>query len=162
MSETDETATLQSSFTEMTEVLLPNDTNVLGRALGGVVLHWMDMCGAVSAGRFSNERVVTASIDHVDFISPIDLGEIATIEAYVFNTGQTSMDIRVEVQAENTRTGEKRKTTSSFLTFVAIDQDGNPTDVPDLVCQDDNAEKLREAAMQQRQAELESLIDRLQ
>ncbi len=155
-------STLSESYTEMTELLLPNDTNVLGRALGGVVLHWMDICGAIAAGRFANERVVTASMDHVDFISPIDLGEIAVIEAYVFNTGRTSMDVRVEVRAENPRTDEQRQTTSSFLTFVAIDSTGTPTPVPKLVCESDAEVELREAASAERRAELETLIARLE
>ena len=78
---------LSESHTEMTEMLLPNDTNNLGRALGGVVLHWMDICGAISAMRFANQQCVTASMDHVDFIAPIDLGEIAVIQSYVFHRG---------------------------------------------------------------------------
>ncbi|KPN30569.1 acyl-CoA esterase [Halolamina pelagica] len=69
-----ETGTLAESYTEMTELLLPNDTNNLGRALGGAVLHWMDIAGAIAGMRFANTQVVTASMDHVDFISPIDLG----------------------------------------------------------------------------------------
>ena len=159
---TDETTALGESYTEMTEVLLPNDTNPLGRALGGTVLHWMDMCGAVSALRFANEQCVTVSMDHVDFISSIEIGEIAVLEAYVFNTGRTSMDVRVEVRAENPITGERRKTTSSFLTFVAIDDDGKPTPVPDLVCETAAETDLRDAAIEQRRTELEELVERLE
>lgn len=162
MSDTAETATLSESYTEMTEVLLPNDTNTHGRALGGVVLHWMDMCGAIASIRFANQQCVTASMDHVDFISPIDLGEIAVLEAYVFNTGTTSMDVRVEVHAEDPRSDEKRKTTSSFLTFVAVDGGGRPTPVPDLVCEDDAERDLREHALAERKAELETLVERLE
>lgn len=99
--------TLQDSYTEMSEILMPNDTNNLGRALGGSVLHWMDICGAISARRFSNRQVVTAAMDHVDFMAPIDLGDVVTITGYVFDTGQTSMDIKVDVQAERP-TQEKR------------------------------------------------------
>jgi acyl-CoA hydrolase len=161
MSDDRETSTLSESYTEMTEVLLPNDTNMLGRALGGAVLHWMDMSGAVAAGRFAGERVVTASLDHVDFISPIDLGEIAVIEAYVFDTGRTSIDVWVEVHAENPRTDEKRTTTSSFLTFVAIDGSGEPTPVPDLVCEETAEEELRAHAREQRREQLERLSERL-
>jgi acyl-CoA hydrolase len=163
MGETDgRTSTLTDSYTEMTELLLPNDTNTLGRALGGVVLHWMDICGAIAASRFANERCVTASMDNVDFISPIDIGEIAVIEAYVFNTGTTSMDVRVEVRAENPRTDESRTTTSSFLTFVAIDESGAPTPVPELVCADDTERELRETALDERQKELQQLVERLE
>jgi acyl-CoA hydrolase len=155
------TATLASSYTEMTELLLPNDTNALGRALGGVVLHWMDICGAIAALRFSSRAVVTASMDHVDFKGPIDLGEVAVIEAYVYDTGRTSIDVKVDVRAENPREDETRETTASFLTFVAIDDGGSPTEVPDLVCETENEELLREEARAERKAELEALVERL-
>ncbi|MFT4947668.1 MAG: acyl-CoA hydrolase [Natronomonas sp.] len=161
MSEETDTATLTSSYTEMTELLLPNDTNALGRALGGAVLHWMDICGAIAALRFSNQAVVTASMDHVDFKGAIDLGEIAVIEAYVYDTGRTSINVKVDVRAENPREGETRETTSSFLTFVAIDDGGSPTDVPDLVCETENEDVLREEAKTKRNEELEALVERL-
>jgi acyl-CoA hydrolase len=145
----------------MTEMLLPNDTNNLGRALGGVVLHWMDICGAISAMRFANQQCVTASMDHVDFIAPIDLGEIAVIQSYVFNTGRTSIDVKVDVHSENPRTGKHQETTTSFLTFVAIDDTGKPVQVPDLACETEAEEDLREMAVEQRQDELESIIERM-
>lgn len=162
MAETPDTATLTESYTEMTEILLPNDTNALGRALGGAVLHWMDICGAIAGSRFARRWCVTASMDHVDFISPIDLGEIAVIEGYVFNTGRTSLDVRVDVRAENPRSGENRKTTTSYLTYVAIDEDGKPTTVPDLVCEDESEAELRDTAVEDRKEEIQSLIDRFQ
>jgi acyl-CoA hydrolase len=153
---------LSESHTEMTEMLLPNDTNNLGRALGGVVLHWMDICGAISAMRFANRQCVTASMDHVDFIAPIDLGEIAVIQSYVFNTGRTSIDVKVDVHSENPRTGKHQETTTSFLTFVAIDDTGKPVQVPDLACETEAEEDLREMAVEQRQDELESIIERME
>ncbi|MCO8266973.1 acyl-CoA thioesterase [Haloferax sp. Atlit-12N] len=156
------TATLDESRTEMTELLLPNDTNNLGRALGGAVLHWMDICGAIAAMRFSNRQCVTASMDHVDFISPIDLGEVAVMEAYVFNVGRTSVDVKVDVHAENPKTDELRKTTTSFLTFVALDDDGKPTPVPRLVCETDEEEELRAEAVAARADQLESVIERME
>ena len=162
MTEDTDTATLTSSYTEMTELLLPNDTNALGRALGGAVLHWMDICGAIAALRFSNQAVVTASMDHVDFKGPIDLGEIAVIEAYVYDTGETSINVKVDVHAEDPREGETRETTSSFLTFVAIDDGGSPTAVPDLLCETENEEVLRDEAKAERKEELESLVERLE
>lgn len=155
------TTTLADSYTEMTELLLPNDTNNLGRALGGAVLHWMDLCGAVSAMRFSNQQCVTAAMDHVDFISPIDQGEVAVIEAYVFGTGTTSVDVKVDVRAENPRDGEERKTTTSFFTFVALDDDGQPTGVPELVCETDAEVDLREQAADERAAQLEAVARRV-
>ncbi|AKU07603.1 MULTISPECIES: acyl-CoA thioesterase [Haloferax] len=156
------TATLDESRTEMTELLLPNDTNNLGRALGGAVLHWMDICGAIAAMRFSNRQCVTASMDHVDFISPIDLGEVAVMEAYVFNVGRTSVDVKVDVHAENPKTDELRKTTTSFLTFVALDDDGKPTPVPRLVCETDEEAELRAEAVAARAEQLESVIERME
>ena len=157
-----ESATLMDSYTEMTELLLPNDTNNLGRALGGAVLHWMDICGAVAAMRFSNQQCVTASMDHVDFISPIDLGEVAVVEAFVFDTGRTSIEVKVDVRAEDPREGEERKTTTSFFTFVALDDEGKPTPVPDLTCPTDNQQALREAARNQRREQLSAVAEKIE
>lgn len=151
---------LAESYTEMTELLLPNDTNNLGRALGGAVLHWMDICGAIAGMRFASQQVVTASMDHVDFISPIDLGEVAVVEGYVFNTGRTSVDVKVDVRAENPRTGEDRKTTASFFTFVALDGDGRPTPVPKLEWPTAEEEALREEAVEERREQLAAVAHR--
>jgi acyl-CoA hydrolase len=155
-------ATLEDSYTEMTELLLPNDTNNLGRALGGAVLHWMDICAAIAAMRFSGRQCVTASMDHVDFLAPIDLGEVALLEAYVFNTGRTSLDVRVDVRAEDPREGNSRPTTTSFLTFVALDEAGKPTAVPDLECPTESEEALRERAVDLRREQLADVSDRLE
>jgi acyl-CoA hydrolase len=153
--------TLAATHTQMTELVLPNDTNTHGRALGGTVLHWMDVCGAVAAMRFAREKVVTASMDHVDFLAPIDLGEVASVEAYVFAAGRTSVDVRVEVEAEDPVTGETRETTASFLTFVALDDEGSPTPVPDLVCPTDAERDRRDDAAAERAAQVEALIERM-
>lgn len=156
----DETATLASSHTEMTEMLLPNDTNNLGRALGGAVLHWMDLCGAIAGMRFSNRQVVTAAMDHVDFIAPIETGEVAIVEGYVFNTGRTSVDVKVDVRAEDPRTDEIRRTTTSYFTFVALDEEGNPAPVPDLACPTDDEAALRDEALDGREEQLRQVVDR--
>lgn len=156
-----QTARLSKSHTEMTELLMPDDSNFFGRALGGAVLHWMDICGAIAAMRFSNRQCVTASMDHVDFISPIELGEVVVIQAYAFDTGRTTVEVKVDVMAEEPRTGASRETTSSFLTFVAVDEDGTPTEVPELVCESDAERDHREAARDERYEQLESLLDRL-
>jgi acyl-CoA hydrolase len=156
------TATLAESHTEMTEIVLPNDTNTHGRALGGAVLHWMDVCGAIAAMRFANEGVVTASMEHVDFKRPIDLGEVVVVEAYVYDTGRTSLDVTVEVRAENPRTDTERATTSSFFTFVAVDDDGDPTPVPDLDCSTEGERRLRDDALDERATQLERLVERME
>jgi len=153
-------ATLAESYTEMTEMLLPNDTNNLGRALGGVVLHWMDICGAIAGMRFSSRQVVTASMDHVDFISSIEVGEVAIVEGYVFNTGRTSLDVKVDVRAENPRTGEERRTTTSYFTFVALDETGEPVEVPAVETPTENEVALREEAMDGRREQLADVVDR--
>jgi acyl-CoA hydrolase len=157
----DRTATLAESHTEKTEYLLPNDTNNLGRALGGAVLHWMDICGAIAAMRFTNRQCVTAAMDHVDFIAPIDLGEVVVLEGYVFEVGRTSLEVKVDVHAENPRSDERRETTTSFFTFVALDDDGRPTPVPDLVCPTDAEVERRETAIAERRAQLQAVAERL-
>lgn len=155
-----ESSTLAESHTEMTEMLLPNDTNNLGRALGGAVLHWMDIAGAIAGMRFANRQVVTASMDHVDFISPIEVGEVAIVEAYVFNTGRTSVDVKVDVHAENPRTGEERQTTTSYFTFVALDEGGSPTEVPSLETPTPEEAALKEEATEGRREQLEDVVER--
>jgi acyl-CoA hydrolase len=162
MSEDRPTARLSDSHTEMTELLMPDDTNELGRALGGVILHWMDVCGAIAAMRFTGRQCVTASIDHVDFHAPIDLGEVVTVRAYVFETGRTSVDVKVDVTTENPRTGESRDATDSFLTFVAVDDDCRPTPVPELVCRSDAETQHRDAALAERRDRLDALVARLE
>jgi acyl-CoA hydrolase len=161
MAKSEDSATLLDSYTEMTEMLLPNDTNTLGRALGGAVLHWMDLAGAISAMRFSGLQCVTAAMDHVDFISPIDEGEVAIVEAYVFDTGRTSVDVKVDVRAEDPREGDPRETTTSFFTFVALDEDGRPAPVPTLETPTENQQALRDAAREQRLDQLRDVMDRM-
>ena len=159
-SERDETASLAASYTEMTELLLPNDTNNLGRALGGAVLHWMDICGAIAGMRFASKQVVTASMDHVDFISSIEVGEVVVVEGYVFNTGRTSLDVKVDVRAENPKTGEERRTTTSYFTFVALDESGRPSEVPDLECPTESEAALRDEAIAGRREQLRDVVER--
>ena len=153
--------TLAESKTEMTEMLLPNETNNLGRALGGTVLHWMDICAAISSMRFAGTQCVTASMDHVDFISPIDLGEVAVTDGYVFETGRTSLQVKVDVHAEDPREADSRLATSSFFTFVAVDDEGKPTAVPDLKCPTEAEAALRTEALEERREQLEQVAARL-
>ena len=154
--------TLAESKTEMTEMVLPNETNTLGRALGGSVLHWMDICAAISSMRFAGRQCVTASMDHVDFVSPIDLGEVAVVEAYVFGPGRTSIDVRVDVHAEHPAEGNRRLATTSFFTFVAVDEDGRPTEVPELSCPTEAEAALRDDAVTARREQLEQVTERLE
>ncbi|RQG92224.1 acyl-CoA thioesterase [Natrarchaeobius chitinivorans] len=150
---------LQDSFTEMSEILMPNNTNNLGRALGGSVLHWMDICGAIAARRFSRCQVVTAAMDHVDFIAPIELGDIVTITGYVFDTGRTSMDVKVDVRAERPIEGERNEAATSFFSFVALDDTETSTAVPALRCPTESQAKLREHALEQRRERRRTLAE---
>ncbi|GGL63953.1 acyl-CoA thioesterase [Halocalculus aciditolerans] len=147
-----DTTTLADSYTETTRILMPNHTNNLGRALGGTVLHWMDITGAIAARRFAREQVVTASMDHVDFRGPIDLGDVVAVTAYVFDTGDTSMDVLVTVHAERPAENERHEAAASLFTFVALDADEHPTSVPDLACPTDDQTALREEALDRRRA----------
>ena len=116
----------------MAQLVLPNDTNTLGNVLGGTVMHWIDMVAAITAHRHARRIVVTASIDDLSFEAPIRMGQLALLSARVCHTSRTSMEIRVDVDAEDLDTGGRRHTSTAFLTFVALDEAGTPTPVPPL------------------------------
>ena len=137
---------LLASYTETSEVLMPDATNNLGRGLGGWVLHRMDLGGVIAARRFAQSQVVTASIDRVDFHAPIDLGDIVVLTAYVYDVGETSMQVRVDVTAERPSDGRERETASSHLTFVAIDEDEAVKPVPTLEVETEHERELQQAA----------------
>lgn len=113
---------VSASRSEMTEIVLPAQTNPLGKLLGGQVMHLVDMVAALAAHRHSNCYVVTASVDSIDFRNPINLGEIVTLHSQVNRVFRTSMEVGVEVYSENVMLGEKKHTTSAYVTFVAIDE----------------------------------------
>lgn len=138
---------LEESYTETSEVVMPDSTNNLGRALGGWVLHRMDICGAIAARRFAQSQVVTASIEGVDFHAPIDLGDVVVVTGYVYATGRTSMQVRVDVRAERPSEGVDHETASSHLTFVAVDEAGETQDVPMLRCSTPREHGLRGRAL---------------
>lgn len=149
-------ATLRDSYTEMSEILMPNGTNNLGRALGGTVLHWMDICGAIASRRFSGGLTVTASMEDVEFLAPIEQGDIVVLSGYVFETGRTSMAVKVAVTAERPAASEVRETTTSFFTFVAVDGSHETRPVPALSCSTDEQRDLRERALDQRREHRET------
>ena len=136
----------EESATQMVEVVLPNDTNLLGNVLGGRVMHWIDIAGAVAARRHSRKPVVTASMDVLTFSHPIKLGEVAILEASLVYVGKSSMEVEVRVFSENQVTGERKQTSTANLTFVALDDNGKPTPVPKLkVRTEEQKRKLEEA-----------------
>ena len=125
---------VNASRSEMTEIVLPAQTNPLGKLLGGHVMHLVDMAAAMAAHRHSNSYVVTASVDYIDFRNPVNLGEIVILKSQVNRVFHTSLEVGVEVFSENALTGEKKHTTSAFVTFVAIDQHTRqPKPVPPLI-----------------------------
>ena len=145
----------QDSTVEMTELVLPNDTNLLGNLLGGRLMHWMDIAGGMSASRYANKVVVTAAVDNLIFHHPIKLGELVNLKAIVTWTGRTSMEILVNVIAENTLTGEKKLANEAFFTFVALDEDGRPCLVPGLLPKTEGEKTLNKEAIKRRTKRLE-------
>ena len=113
--------------------MLPSDANTLGNALGGVVMHHMDIVAAIAAQRHASFACVTASVDRIDFLHPATVGELLVLKASVNYAGRTSMEVGVRCAAENPRTGRRRHTASAYFTFVALDEVGTPVAVPELV-----------------------------
>jgi acyl-CoA hydrolase len=131
-----------ASRVEMTEVVLPGDTNALGSIFGGKVMQWIDIAASVAGMRHSGGQVVTASIDALQFLTPIHLGEIVVLRAQVNYVGKTSMEIGVRVEAENPKDRTRRYTTKAYLTFVAIEgvvlgTGATPRQIPPLVLESD-------------------------
>lgn len=123
------------SAIEMTELVLPNDTNLLGNLMGGRLMHWMDIAGALTASRHSNKTVATVSVDGLVFTHPIHMGEMVVLKAKIVYVGRTSMVVNVKIFAENLKTGSIILTNEAHMTFVALDDNGNPTPVPTLLLQ---------------------------
>ena len=124
---------VRESLVEMIQIVRPGDANPLGIAFGGTVVAWMDMAAAVSAVRHARRPAVTASIDNLSFLSPIHVGEFVVIRASVNYTGRTSMEVGVWIESENPLTGERKPTTHGYLTFVALDELGQPAPVPPVM-----------------------------
>jgi acyl-CoA hydrolase len=125
---------VSASASEMAEVVLPAETNALGKLLGGHVMHMVDIVAAMAASRHSNSYVVTASVDHIDFRNSVSLGEIVMLKSHVNRVFNTSLEVGVEVYSENLLTGERKQTTTAYVTFVAIDEHTRlPKAVPPLI-----------------------------
>jgi acyl-CoA hydrolase len=125
--------TVASTQSEMTEIILPNDTNTLGNLLGGRLMHFIDLTGAMAAYRHARTHVVTAAMDHIDFIRPVRLGDLVTLKSSVNRAFTSSMEVGVKVWAENTRTGGVVHVASAYLVFVAVDEHGRLQKVPQLL-----------------------------
>lgn len=140
----------KESIVEMNELVLPNDTNLLGNLLGGRLMHWIDIVGAMAAQRHCNRVVATVAIDDVDFKHPVKVGEIVSLKAKVTWVGRTSLEVVVEVHSENYLSGEVKFTNKAYLTFVAVDAEGKPTAVPGLQIDTEDEKKEFEAAEKRR------------
>jgi acyl-CoA hydrolase len=146
--------TPQESHTIMNELVLPNDTNMLNTLMGGRLLHWMDIAAAISAQKHCNRIVVTASVDNVSFKRSIKLGDVITIEAKVSRAFNTSVEVRLEVWAQNIPSGTRVKSNEAYYTFVALDQDGKNVAVPELVPVTEEEIVLFDGALRRRQLRL--------
>jgi acyl-CoA hydrolase len=138
----------------MVELGLPEHANLLGNVLGGRVMHLIDIAGAIATHRHCRMQAVTASVDHLDFLNPIRVGELIVLESQVNRAFHTSVEVGVEVFSENYVTGERKHTTTAFLTFVALDAEGHPTSVPPLILKTAEERRRYREAGERRKARL--------
>lgn len=138
----------------MVQLVLPNDANTLGNVLGGRVLHWIDLAAAIVAHRHCRSEAVTASLDQMAFLAPIRVGQLAVIHGRLTQVWHSSMEIRVDVQCEDLLTGERKPTSTAYLTFVAIDKKGRPATVPPLRLTTDEERREARAAEDRRRVRL--------
>jgi acyl-CoA hydrolase len=146
--------TAKESHVTMTELVLPNDTNTLNNLMGGRMMHLMDIVSAISAQRHSNNTVVTASVDTISFKEPIKLGNVITLSAKVTRAFKSSMEVHIEVWAEDIPNQKKIKSNEAFFTFVAVDPNNCPVDVPEVIPETDREKELFDSALRRRQLRL--------
>ena len=144
----------RESLVQMTELVLPSDTNALGTIFGGKIMSWIDIAGAISAGRHARRSVVTASIDALSFLAPVKVGYVVHVRAQVNFAGRTSMEVGVRVDAEHPLTGVLTHTASAYTTFVALDDQGHPTVVPALRLETPEEQRRSEEALHRRQSRI--------
>jgi acyl-CoA hydrolase len=140
--------TVSDTHIENRQRVQPTHTNNYGSAHGGNVVRWMDEVGAMSAMRHAGETCVTARIDGLDFERPVPGGDTCVIESYAYAAGETSVSVRLQAYREGPRTGERERTTDSYFVFVAVDESGSPTAVPELRVESDRCRRLREEALE--------------
>ena len=137
---------VRDSQSEMNEIVLPNDTNPLGFLLGGRLMHWIDLAGALAAHRHSRSYAVTASIDHMDFLTPVHVGDLVVLRSSVNRVFTTSMEVGVQVIVENFLLEECKHVSSAYLTFVAVDKEGRHVKVPPVIPETDDQRRRYEDA----------------
>lgn len=138
----------------MTEIVLPNDTNVFGNLMGGRLMYWMDIAAAIAAQRHCNAPVVTASVDNISFENPVKLGNTVHIEAKVSRAFTTSMEVHLKVWGEDFTQKYKYKSNEAYYTFVALDPNRRPRVVPQLAPESEEEKTLYEGALHRRQVRL--------
>lgn len=147
---------ISASRSEMSEVVLPAETNLLGKLLGGHVMHLVDVVAAMAASRHANSYVVTASVDYIDFRNPINLGEMVILKSQVNRVFHTSLEVGVKVFSENALTGERKHTTTAYVTFVALDATTRePKPVPPLILKTAEEKRRWREAGERRKARLQ-------
>lgn len=142
-----------ASQVEMTELVLPNDTNLLGNLLGGRLMHWIDIAGAMAASRHSNRVVATVTVDNT-FKHPAKMGNVVTLKAKLSWVGRTSMEVVVDTFTENYLTGETNLVNEAFMTYVALDENSKPTPVPPLILETDQEREIFRQGAERRQNRL--------
>ncbi len=142
---------VHESQSEMAEVVLPNDANPLGSLLGGRLMHFIDLAGAMAAHRHARSYVVTASMDHIDFLAPVHVGDLLILKSSVNRAFRTSMEVGVKCFVENYIAGTTRHIASAFLTFVAVDGNGKHRPVPPVIPETDEEKRRYEDALRRRQ-----------
>ncbi|MHB8336147.1 MAG: acyl-CoA thioesterase [Ignavibacteriaceae bacterium] len=147
---------INQSIITMTELVLPNNTNQLGKLLGGQLMHWIDICAALCAIKHSQFICVTASVDRLDFHHSINLGDAVTLVASINRVFNTSMEVGVKVFSESYREGTRIHTNSAYLTFVSIDNDGKPVKAIQAIPETDDEKRRYEEALQRREARLKN------
>ena len=149
---------VRDSQSELSEIVLPNDVNPLGALLGGRVMHWIDMAGAFAAHRHSRQYVVTASIDHLDFLFPVRVGDLVILRSSVNRVFRTSMEVGVKAWVENYLADTRHHVSSAYLTFVAVNREGQHLPVPAVIPETADEKRRYEDAGRRREirrAELE-------
>ncbi len=149
---------VSESVITMTELVLPNNTNQLGKLLGGQLMHWIDICAALCAAKHNNRICVTASVDKIDFHHSINLGDAVTLKASVNRVFNTSMEIGVKVVGESFKEGTSIHSNTAYLTFVSVDGDGKPVKAVEAIPETEDEKRRYEEALQRRENRLKNRI----
>jgi acyl-CoA hydrolase len=146
--------TAKESLIVMTELVLPNDTNVFGNLMGGRLMYWMDIASALAASKHCNAPVVTASVDNISFENPIKLGNVVHIEAKVSRAFNSSMEVHMKVWGEDLPQQYRYKSNEAYYTFVALDPNRRPRPVPEIIAETEEEKRLYDGALRRRQLRL--------